>query len=254
MAGLPFLDDILSTLDEGQIRDILIGLHWTAVVAEVKSSQRCGLASTVSGDHHHHDEPDVLEAGRLQERPAKELATLAGSSRPLVAGIGVAAINALLPPRPESWVELNAEEVIISYGAGKRVALVGHFPFVPRLRGKVGELSVLEQNPRPGDLPASAAPEVLSRADVVALTSMTILNHTLPDLLAYCAPEAMVILLGPSTPLSPVLFDYGVDILCGSLVTAIEPVMRVISQGGNFRQVHRAGVRTVTMPRSGLAG
>lgn len=55
--------------------------------------------------------------------------------------------------------------------------------------------------------------------------------------------------LGPSTPLSPVLFDYGVNIISGAVVDQIEPVMRVVMQGGNFRQVHKAGVRLVNLTR-----
>lgn len=252
MSDLTFLNELVQTLDGGTIVDVLIGRHWTAVLAEVGGKQRCGLASTVGGDHHHHGEADVPAAGRLHEQPAQELAALAGLVHSILAGVGLATINALLPSQREQWVTLNAEEVIATRGAGKKVALVGHFPFVPRLRSRVGQLSVLEQEPRPGDLPASAAATVLAGADVVALTSMTIHNHTLPDLLRLCPPHALVILLGPSTPLSPVLYDYGVDILCGSVVTDVEPVLRVIGQGGNFRQVHRAGVRTVTMVRPGM--
>lgn len=246
-----FLDRITDTLEEGRVVDVLIGHHWTAVVAEVGGERRCGLASTVSGEHHH-GEPDVPAAGHLHEHATEDLAALACSEQPTLAGVGLASINALLPRQPEQWATLNAEEVIAARGAGKKVALIGHFPFVPRLHRRVGELSVLEQQPRPGDLPASAAPAVLAEADVVALTSMTIHNHTLPHLLRCCMPGALVILLGPSTPLSPILFDYGVDILCGSLVTDIEAVLRVVSQGGNFQQMHRAGVRTVTMTRPGI--
>ena len=49
------------------------------------------------------------------------------------------------------------------------------------------------------------------------------------------------------TPLSPILFDYGIDLLYGSVVTAINPVLRVVGQGANFRQVHKAGVRLVSI-------
>jgi uncharacterized protein (DUF4213/DUF364 family) len=226
---------------------VLIGRHWVAVVADIAGQQRCGLASMIGGDHDHHGEAEVPAAGRLHEQPALELAELAYSEQPALASVGLATINALLPPRPEQWVTLNAEEVIATQGAEKKVALIGHFPFVSRLRPRVGQLSVLEENPRPGDLPASAAPRVLAGADVVALTSMTIHNHTLMNLLRLCRSEALIILLGPSTPLSPVLFEHGVDMLCGSVVTDIEAVLRVVGQGGNFRQIHRAGVRTVTM-------
>lgn len=251
MINANFLDRIIDTLEEGQVNDVLIGHHWTAVVVEVDGERRCGLASTVSGEHHH-GEPDVPAAGRLHEYAAEDLTALACSEQPALAGIGLATVNTLLPRQPEQWITLNAEEVIASRAAGKKVALIGHFPFVPRLYQRVGELSVLEQQPQPGDLPASPAPAVLAEADVVAPTSMTIHNHTLPHLLRCCMPDALVILLGPSTPLSPILFDYGVDILCGSLVTDIEVVLRVASQGGNLQQMHRAGVRTVTMTRPGM--
>ena len=54
-------------------------------------------------------------------------------------------------------------------------------------------------------------------------------------------------MLGPSTPLSPVLFDYGFDATSGSVVVDRDVTLNCISQGANFRQVH--GVRKVTMRR-----
>lgn len=233
----------------------MIGLHWTAVVVEAEGQRRCGLASTLSGPHsHQHGQVDVPQAGQLANLPGPALVTLAKAAHPTQASIGMAAINALLPQQPGAWIDLNAEEVLAERGAGKNVALIGHFPFVDDLRSRVGELFVLEQQPQPGDLPASSAAEILPKAEVVAISGTTVINHTLEELMTLCAAEALVILLGPSTPLSPVLFDYGVDILCGSVVTAIEPVLQVIGQGGNFRQVRQAGVRTVTMSRPGYNG
>ena len=166
----------------------------------------------------------------------------------------MAAINAMLPRNPQAWTELNAEQVLASHGAGKKVALVGHFPFVPRLRERVGEVRVFERQPQPGDLPAGALADGLPQAEVVAITGTALINHTLERLLTYVSKDAMVILLGPTTPLSPILFDYGIDALCGSVVMAIGPVLRVAGQGGNFRQVRRAGVKTVTMFRPGFNG
>jgi len=34
----------------------------------------------------------------------------------------------------EALLEVNAEEVIVKRGAGRWVAIVGHFPFVERVR------------------------------------------------------------------------------------------------------------------------
>ena len=243
------IDKLLSTLPDGKTLHVTIGLHWTAVVVEIDGVQRCGLASTLADADKPHGQPAVPQAGQLETLGGLELAALIRSEQPILAGVGLAAINALVPPQPDAWVELNAEEVIAQHGAGKTVALVGHFPFIPRLRTRVGELIVLEQRPQPGDLPAATASAVLPGAGVVAITGTTLINHTLENLLTLCSPRAHVILLGPSVPLSPILFDEGVDLLCGSVVTDVEPVLRTVRQGGHFPQVHRAGVRLVCMER-----
>ncbi|MBC8507797.1 MAG: DUF364 domain-containing protein [Chloroflexi bacterium] len=247
--NLELLHDVMETLQDGEVVDVCIGLHWTAVVIDVGGQRHCGLASTLSGSHVH-GVPDVPQAGQLQTVSGRELADQIFSEQPTMVSVGAAAVNALLPRYPETWREINAEDVITKHGREKTVALIGHFPFIDRLRSKVGQLSVLELDPQPGDLPVSAASEILPKADVVAITSMTLMNRTLDGLLKLCAPEALVILLGPTTPLSPVLFDYGIDMLCGSVVTDIEQVLQTVRQAGNFRQVHKAGVRLVSMNRS----
>ena len=246
---MQLLNEILSSLPDGEVRDVRLGLHWTVVVVETGGVLRCGLSATLFAPHGHDQGTDIPAAGHLEYCSGRELAELALSQHPTQASVGVAAINALLPRQTQLWSEDNAEEVIARQGKGKRVAMVGRFPFVPRLRPRVGELVVLEQDPGPDDLPADQAPEILPGAEVVAITGMTLINHTLEGLLALCSPETFVILLGPSTPLAPLLFDYGVDVLSGAVVTAIEPVLRIVSQGGNFRQVHRAGIRLVNMSK-----
>jgi len=246
------LDKLIKTLPVGEVLDVRIGLHWTAVVMDVDGKKRCGLASTLFEGHDHHKEPDVLEAGELKSLTGRKLAEFSLENQLTRCSIGFAALNALLPRDPDSWREDNAEEVIARHGEGKKVVLIGRFPFIPSLRSRVKELLIVEQNPGPGDLPAESAPDILPQADVVAITGMTLLNHTLEGLLKLCSPSAFVILLGPSTPLSPVLFDYGVDTLSGSIVQDIQSVLRVVSQGGNFRQVHRAGVKLVNIQRMPL--
>ena len=244
------LDDLTAALPDGQPREVCIGLHWTAVVMQVENQKRCGLAATLQGEHDH-KQPDVPLAGSLDSLDSARLADLSRSDSPTLVSVGMAAINALLPRQPDRWVEQNAEHLIAEHGAGKPVALVGHFPFVGRLRDRVGELNVLELNPGPGDLPVSEARRVVPEARVVALTGMSLLNRTLEGLLSLCAPDALVILLGPSVPLHDCLFDRGVDVLCGSVVTEIDKVLSAVRQGANFRQVHRAGVRLVTMTGKG---
>jgi uncharacterized protein (DUF4213/DUF364 family) len=242
------LDRLVGSLPEGKIERVCIGLHWTAVVAVVAGVRRCGLASTISG-RHIHGRPDVANAGTLTALPARELAAWSLCGNPTQRSVGLAAINALANSHPGSWTDQNAEQALCALGVGKRVVLVGHFPFVDRVRGHVGELAVLEKDPQPGDLAAAAAGEVIPKADVVAITAVTLLNLTFTALMALCPPRAFVILLGPSSPLSPLVFNHGVDMVCGSVVTDPERVLLAVQQGATFRQLHRAGVRLVTMTR-----
>jgi uncharacterized protein len=127
----------------------------------------------------------------------------------------------------------------------KNVALVGHFPFTPKLRSAVGQLWVIEQRPVEDDYPAEAAADLIPHADVVAITGSSLINHTLDGLLALCHPDALVIMLGPSTPLSPVLFAHGVSILSCSRVVDEVAVLRTVGQGATFQQVE--GVRLLTL-------
>lgn len=249
---MSLIQELLACAPDGVVDEVHIGLHWTAVSVWVEGKRSCGLASTLHGTHCHGG-ADVPQAGKLTELSAKELAALADSKdQPTLCSLGVAALNALLAPTVKETTELNAEEMIARLGAGKRVALVGHFPFVDSLKRRVGELNVLELNPRPGDHPAEAAPQILGQAEVAAITGMTIQNHTLEGLLELIQAGTEILVLGPSTPLHPQLFNHGIGVLSGSLVTDIPRVLRHVAEGANFQQIHRNGVRLVNMIRPDL--
>ncbi|HLE50520.1 MAG TPA: DUF364 domain-containing protein [Anaerolineales bacterium] len=236
------LNDLLDSLDMGApIRTVLVGVHWTVVC-----SRFCGLASTFTGDKPHGHDP-ARSVGHLHEKSARELAEYARSDNLLEASIGVAAINSLLAVDESGAAEVNAVDVLIEHGRGKNVALVGHFPFISKLRLTAGQMWVIEQHPTDGEYPAESAADLIPQADVVAITSSALINHTLDGLLALCRPEALVMMLGPSTPLSPVLYNHGVSILSGSRVVDEAAVLRTVGQGASFQQVE--GVQLITLRR-----
>jgi uncharacterized protein (DUF4213/DUF364 family) len=248
-ADVSVLDLLLGSLRaDAPVRQVLVGAFWTAVVLETEPP-RCGLASTLRPATHSGG-PPVPQAGSILERSGRELAGWLRSSSTLEASIGMAAFNALLQVDEAAFTEVNAEDVIVERGTGRRVAVVGHFPFVERVRRAAAECWVVELHPRPGDLPADRAAEVLSQADVVALTGTSLINHTFDALVRLCRPGAFVLLLGPSAPLAPVLFETRVDAVSGTLVTDPERVLRSVGQGATFRQIKRAGgLRLLTRTR-----
>jgi len=239
------VEEILSGLPDDQpVRSVLIGAHWTVVC-----SRHCGMASTILGNKPHGHEK-VREAGCLHQKSARELAEYLRSENPLEASIGAAAVNSLLEYDERQAVELNAGDVLADHGRGKNIALVGHFPFIPKLRQAARHLWVIELNPAEGEFPADAATHLIPKADVVALTGTSLINHTMDHLLSLCRPGALVLVLGPSTHLSPILFDHGVSLLSGTQVVDEEAVLRTVAQGATFQQVE--GVRLLTIAKPDL--
>lgn len=235
--------DLIDGLEhDAPVRSILVGVHWTVVC-----SRFCGLASTIQNEHTH-GHGLIREVGHLHQKSARALAEYALSDNSLEVSIGLAAINSLMDVDLTRAVEVNAVDVLIEQGAGQNVALIGHFPFIPKLRAAVGNLWVLELHQAEGDYPATAAAELLPQADVVAITSTALINHTLDGLLALCRQDARVMMLGPSTPLSPRLFKHGVDLLSGSRVIDEAAVLRTVGQGASFQQVE--GVRLLSFRKS----
>ncbi len=240
---MKIIDDILSSLDfETPVRDIRQGAFQTAVL-----TRGCGLASTPHDPGPHHSRTPVKEPGLLLNKDALSLAHMAHSPSPLEAAIGMATINSLIEIDEPHCTELNAGDLLFEKGEGKKVAIVGHFPFIPRLRGVASELWVIERNPQEGDFTEAEAEGLLPQADVVGITGTAFTNQTIERLLSLCKSKAYVVVLGGTAPLSPVLFDYGINAVSGTRVIDPETVLRCVGQGATFRQIK--GVRLLTMEK-----
>jgi len=245
--NMTIIDDLLATmpLEEVPIRDVRIGLHWTAVC-----SRGCGLAATYTDDSAP-GQRRLRDVGRLQEKSAQELAVWLRSDDPLEAALGLASFNSLAKVEVSGITEGNAFDLLCRRGAEKKIAVIGHFPQVERLRSAVKTVWVLEKRPQPGDYPADAAADLLPQADFIAITGSTLINHTLEGLLRFCPPHVPVMLVGPSTPLISMLFDRGITHLSGSIIVDEQAALLTIQQGAVFSQVQ--GTRRVILSREPLS-
>jgi uncharacterized protein (DUF4213/DUF364 family) len=222
------------------VKEVLTGAYWTGVI-----SWGCGLASTFRDEGHPHKKA-VREIGRLTEKTALQLAQYALSDYPMEASIGMAAINSLIEIEDRACVEKNAAEILLEKGEGKDMAVVGHFPFIPRLRERARNLWVFEQRPQYGDLRPEEASRILPRCEVIGITGTAFINHTLEELLRWSQGK-FVLLIGPTTPMTSFLFDYGIHGLSGTMVVDPQEAFRFISQGATYQEIR--GVRRVTMLR-----
>ncbi len=240
---MSIIDALISLLSfEASVRDIRQGPFQTAVL-----TSNCGLASTPHNPGHHHNKHPVIEAGQLLDKGLRALALLAKSLNQNEAAIGMATINSLLGVDEKKCIELNAADLLVQKGEGKRVAIIGHFPLIPKLKQAVKEFWVIEKNAGEGDLPESAAEDLLPKADVIGITGTSLINNTFKHLLEICNPKAYIILLGVTAPLSTVLFEYGVSAVTGTIVVEPEKVLRYVSQGATFRQI--TGIRLLTLKK-----
>jgi hypothetical protein len=234
------IDDLISSLEEdASVREVHACVLWTAVV-----SKHCGLASTFRDKHPTHGR--VRDAGSLRDKSALELAGYAQSDNLLEATIGMATINSLIDIDESKCVTENARDALIREGKDKSIAIVGHFPWVSQLRKVAKKLWVIEQRPRENDLPAEASDKILPQADVVGITGTSLINHTAEKLLNL-SRKSFTVMIGPTSPLSPVLFDYGVDIISGAKVVDAEKAILCLNEGAMFRQI--PGIELVSMKR-----
>jgi hypothetical protein len=240
---LKILDDLLLSLkgNDSPVKSVHACVFWTAVI-----SKHCGLSSTFRGEGAPHGR-GVRDVGSLTRKTALELAEYARSESLLEASIGMATINSLIDIDESKCVERNAFEILLEKGMGRNVAVVGHFPWIPKLKGKVKDLWVLEQRLREGDTPAKEADRILPQCDVVGITGTSFINHTIEGLLNLCK-EAYVVLIGPTSPLSPILFDYGIGAICGAKIIDEEKVIHSISEGATFKEI--TGVKLLTLTKT----
>lgn len=233
------------------VSDCVLGIQWSYVEAELNGeSIGQGMSMSMRGDI-----KSYKLAGKVNNMSLRELASYAKSWNLKEACLGVAAMNAYYNNK-ERIKHLNpacshgkGELAFAAYCdefKGKNVTVIGHFPDLDNYKDMCN-LTILERNPSPGDLIDSACEYILPSQDYVFITGTTITNKTLPRLLEL-SKNAKVILVGPSVVMSPIMFDYGVDVLAGSVISDKESAKKAISQGATM-EIFRNGLDTVRIEK-----
>lgn len=229
------------------VSDCCVGLHWTLV-----KSKTTGVAMTPT-----EGSGSVSMAGGIVGMGVRELAGYIKSWDNFEAAVALAAINSAVNTEEQvkrmtgrSVSEHQQTNAFTYYGnrlSGKKVAMIGRFPDLDQLN-KICELSVLEPWPGRGDFPDPACEYLLPQQDYVFITGTTLINKTLPRLLQLTG-KSKVILVGPSTPLTPRLFAHGISTLAGSVITDAG-VWDFIRQGGGGMAIFQHGCSMVKISSS----
>jgi uncharacterized protein len=230
---MKLIDDLISAArnNAAPVKDVRVGVSWTGVWGKY-----CGLSKTYGVPFVHGNY--TRDMGHLTEKTTVELAEYAKSWNLIEASIGVAAINAMI--KVKKAVSINVQEIILRKGEGKRIAMSGSFPFTPALKKLAKQLWVMELdqsllNPAQGIITETAAEYIIPECDMVIITGSTLINKSMERLLELArSAKAYTVVLGPSTPLSEVLFDYGVNLIAGAEVVKPAEVLKKLSQSGGM--------------------
>ncbi len=209
------------------VRDVRIGLGYTAVLLD---DGGLGLAYTVLEEKKTCNllEPEVSFAGR----PADLVARYFLSPNLIEAGVGLATINAILNRPQEDFVPGDPLS-LLGLGPEDRVAMIGYFePLAQRLQGKVTEFWVFERTEGRYAQALSEAEmaDYLPQATVAIVTSVTLINKTLEELLELLSEAREIVLLGPSTPLCPEVFAGSPITQLSGLLVKEQDILRLVSE------------------------
>jgi len=189
---------------------ILVGANLTLI-----QGKNLGMASTLTEANVHNN--FISESGKLHTLSISDLLDKFLSERIFESSLGMAALNSALEV-PAGFELADVPIEIENRSRDKNEAVIGHFPFVDKLVKISQNCWVFEHKLQGGDLPAEKMSKYLPQADVLVLTAQVIANNYFHK-----------IILGPSTPLTPVLFDYGIDVLGGVQVSDPELVYPYIA-------------------------
>jgi uncharacterized protein (DUF4213/DUF364 family) len=168
-------------------------------------------------------------------RPAAELLKSIKSNNPIERSMALATINALnyddaliLPEDKDNRILFDKFEI----GEGTKAAMVGFFgPLVNVFKQKKATLEIFDSSRNLGQK-EDFYKKLGDWAEVLFLTSTSILNNTTEEIMGYLGKDVKTVLLGPSTPMKREAFEHlPVHMLAGTVPIDKENILKSIRHG-----------------------
>jgi uncharacterized protein (DUF4213/DUF364 family) len=217
---------------------LCLGLGYTAVVT---SEGGIGIAYTYFEDK---KSCMVLnEAIDYEGRPASELLKKIKSESTIERSMALALVNALNYQQALQLPEDENNEIMFEQfkiTKGTKVAMVGYFgPLIKRFEQREAVLDILDQSRGLGRRQAFYK-NLQNWADVLFLTSTSILNNSTEEILANVHAKVKTLMLGPSTPMVAEAFTHlPVHMLAGTVPLDRENLIKAVRHGMGTPVLHR---------------
>jgi uncharacterized protein (DUF4213/DUF364 family) len=171
------------------------------------------------------------------------------SKEPVKVSVAIATLNALsaycwergLTDNYRIQVDADALDVV-RIPDESSIAVIGAFaPILRKLKSRGGKWWVIEQDPKTlkSDemnhfIPADQSKETIAKADVLIITGVTLVNHTLEKILKVARKDAEIAVIGPTASMLPdALFARGVRVVGGVWVKKPDELLDVLAAGGS---------------------
>jgi uncharacterized protein (DUF4213/DUF364 family) len=221
-----------------RVDQLCLGLGYTAVVT---SDGGIGIAYT----YFENKKSCMLlnDGADYEGQPAIELLAKIRSNHKIERSMALALVNALNYQHALQLPEDKTNEIMFemfNITKGTHVAMVGYFgPLIKRFEQRQALLDIMDQSRRLGR-PADFYKKLKSWADVLFLTSTSILNNSTEEILANAHARVKTIMLGPSTPMVKKAFDHlPVHMLAGTVPIEKENTLKAIRHGMGTPVLHR---------------
>ena len=208
-------------------------------------------------------------SGKLSGRSVKSYLDDLSHANILRKTLAIATLNALSAcyweenKNLEYKIEIDIDSFdVMEVPEGKKSVVIGALvPMLKKLLAADADFKVLEMDSRTLKgkelehfVSAKDANMYLPDSDLDVITGVTILNDTLPDLLAMCKPGADILVTGPTAGMIPdAFFRRGVTVMGGILVTKPDELLDVISEGGSgYHFFGKSAERIVIYNKQGM--
>ncbi|MCK9220617.1 MAG: DUF364 domain-containing protein [Bacteroidales bacterium] len=233
-------------LHDSTIEKVVIGVHFTATklssgfagVSKTEITHRCCNSDRQKRNF------GAFTPGNIQGRKIHDLFEYREDSD-IINNVRLAVLNAvsaeIIARSGYSVMEGKDPIELVNLNQHKTICIVGAFhSYIRKISGTSNKLYVLELDENAFDedqkryfVPANRYAEILAKSDIIIITGSTIANNTIDSLLDYIPPQAVTILVGPSSSLVPdVLFKHKVDIIGSTRILDADKMFSIISEGG----------------------
>jgi len=234
-------------LSDRRVKDVRIGLGLMALELD---GGLVGVTYVLSNEITHACAA-LPQAGSLVGMRAEEIAQWAVQGKNVIcSALGLAALNSVAEfDKLEQYSNPQGADAVFAVDIKPEdtIGIIGHIgPVVSRLQDKKNQMLIFERDENMGDdtYPESAQPELLPKCQVVFVTSSTLINGTLENLLKYCTSARDIVMVGSSTPLYPQAFTgTGVTVLSGTrwLSSNRENILMGVGQCAGIKQLMKYG-------------